>query len=121
MGFNEFRDRSVEGAEKVADKTKDFAKGAIDSASSTVSSLAEKAQDFGEAARSAARQVEEKVGEFSETAQHATDTIQTRAKGAVEEGEKVARQAAQFVQQQPLAGLLVAGVIGFAIGRLVKR
>jgi ElaB/YqjD/DUF883 family membrane-anchored ribosome-binding protein len=105
MSFNDLKDHPADAAQKVADK----AKGAAESASSAASSIADKV----------------KSGEFGDTARKAADQVRARAKDTAgqisEEGERVARQTAQYVQEQPLAALAVVGVIGFALGYILAR
>jgi ElaB/YqjD/DUF883 family membrane-anchored ribosome-binding protein len=105
MSFSDLKAHSTDAAQKVADKAKD----AAETLSSTASSIADKA----------------KSGEFGETARKAADQVRARAKDMAEqiseEREGVARQTAQYVQEQPLAALAVAGLIGFALGYILPR
>jgi ElaB/YqjD/DUF883 family membrane-anchored ribosome-binding protein len=105
MPSNDLKDHPTDAAQKVADK----AKGAAETVSSAALSIADKA----------------KSGEFGETARKAADQVRARAKDTAEqiseEGDRVARQTAQYVQEQPLASLAVAGLIGFALGCIVSK
>jgi ElaB/YqjD/DUF883 family membrane-anchored ribosome-binding protein len=105
MSFNDLEDHPTDTAQKVADT----AKGAAETVSSAALSVADKV----------------KSGEFGETARKAADQVRARAKDMAEqiseEREGVARQTAQYVQEQPLAALAVAGLIGFALGYILPR
>jgi ElaB/YqjD/DUF883 family membrane-anchored ribosome-binding protein len=75
------------------------------------------AQDLANRASEAARQARDRTGEFVESVAPQARRV---ASNLYDQGSRSAEQVRQYAAQDPLAGMLVAGVIGFALGYLVR-
>ena len=97
----QLRQRTAEGAAQLNEAAQDAAHHAADAAQRAASRLGE--------ARDAAWDVAQKAG------------AQARERGAdtYRRGERAAREIAGQVEERPLAALLIAGAIGYAIAYLL--
>ena len=75
------------------------------------------AQNLANRASEAGRRATERAGEFAESVVPQAKEV---ASNLYDQGSRSAAYVRQYAAQDPLAAMLVAGVIGFALGYLVR-
>ena len=75
------------------------------------------AQDLASRASEAGRQARDRAGEFVESIAPQAGQV---ASNLYDQGSRSAEYVRQYAPQDPLVAMLIAGVIGFALGYLVR-
>jgi ElaB/YqjD/DUF883 family membrane-anchored ribosome-binding protein len=114
-------------------RAREIAKDAAEQASKTVSEATQgvgeqvqpaldqaktTAQDLANRASEAGRQAVDRAGEFAESV---VPQAKQAASNLYDQGAQSGEYVRQYVAQQPLAAMLVAGVIGYTLGYLIHR
>jgi ElaB/YqjD/DUF883 family membrane-anchored ribosome-binding protein len=84
---------------------------ALDQAKGTAEDLANRASEAG-------RQAMDRAGKFVESVCASSQQV---ASNLYDQGAQSGEYVRQYAAQQPLAAMLVAGVIGYALGYLIHR
>jgi hypothetical protein len=87
-----------------------------DKAAAAVEAAAEQAKEMAQRAASVAQ---ETVRTASETGAAAWEVAQKAGAQAYARGERGARELAERVERRPLAALLIAGALGYAVAYLI--
>jgi ElaB/YqjD/DUF883 family membrane-anchored ribosome-binding protein len=74
-------------------------------------------QDLANQASEAGRQVADRAGEFIESA---TSQLRQAGSNLYDQGSRSGRYVREYAAQQPVTALLIAGLIGFTLGYLVR-
>jgi len=114
-------------------RAREIAKDAAEQASKTVNEATQRvvaqvqpaldqakatAQDLGNRASEAGRQAMDRAGELVESVAPQAKQV---ASNLYDQGAQSGEYVRQYAAQQPLAAMLVAGVIGYALGYLIHR
>jgi hypothetical protein len=119
-------DKAATAVDAAAEQAKDMAHRASaasqqagklgDKAAATIDTAADQAKDMAQRAASVAQ---ETVRTASETGAAAWEVAQKAGAEAYARGERGARELAERIEQRPIAALLIAGALGYAVAYLV--
>jgi ElaB/YqjD/DUF883 family membrane-anchored ribosome-binding protein len=117
--------RAQDIASDVAEKAGQAARDAMSQAGATVQSTLDRgksmAQDLARQASEAGRQAMGQAGEVIQNVAPWADQAKQAASDLYDQGSRAGESLRQYVVQQPLSALLVAGAIGYALAYLIHR
>jgi ElaB/YqjD/DUF883 family membrane-anchored ribosome-binding protein len=112
MSMSDIKDN----ASKMADKASDTMKGAADKLRSG---------ELRDAAQDTAERVRAQAGAFVKTARETAESMGSQASDIADRVTDQAGEALEdtrvFVREQPMAALLIAAGVGFALGYMLRR